>query len=133
MILFRRNEEGQILQLHESAEGGKCWHNLDTSRYYLFQERDLKRFKIYQAQTQGQIDDMRKVLSENLDYGWITPAGNFWGCKATGHEFLISTFFGIDRKDAEKAGWIHLTPATWTYAAKVHGNNRLISEEQKER
>jgi hypothetical protein len=112
-ILFKINEHGDIIRLYESTDEGKCWFNMNTHYRYLFNKGDLQKGKIYEAEDLNQIMKVKDYLRETLESGWITPEGDFWGCRSENHEAILEMFFNLDRLDAEQKGWIHVYPDGW--------------------
>lgn len=131
MIIFKQNEERHFVYLTDSPENGKVWLNLHTYHHTPFRPRDLHEGPVYQTDNFDHLANIKDYLRETLNFGWITRNGQFWGCCSTGHEKIANIFFGLDRYDAEKEGWIQIAGNEWVFPGFDHDKNMRINKAQE--
>lgn len=132
MIIFRQNNKREFLYLTNSKENGKVWMNLSTHRHTRFKLEDLQKGIIYQTDHFDHLAYIKDYLRETLDSGWITREGQFWGCRCTDHENVLNTFFLMDRNDAERQGWVHVSRDAWFFTADFYDPNLRINDAQEQ-
>lgn len=109
----------------QAGNNALVWADLDDKGLrQAFRKADLsgENGVLYEAM-KNDIGKARNYLVESLDYGWIDPHGNFWGCDRAGHDRLLGVFFGIDDLDAERAGWVRVYAQKWRCGFRRHPND----------
>lgn len=83
-------------------------------------------------------DEVGNRLRENLDIGWISPEGDYYGCGSGGHFNILSKTLGFS-SGSNIADWILVGAAEcrerqshWLNYGVMCGHDEVLTNEQRE-
>ena len=88
---------------------GECYQNFSGGRLPCYLA-DVIETAICENETDFITWKRKEIYSYLIDtkskYGWLSPSGEFYGCKYTHHQEVAELYFGKQEQELEKEHWI---------------------------
>lgn len=96
-----------------------AWVN-SVGGYHDYRPEHLSQHTIVEAPSFGSLSALHRaldlkddVLLDDIQFGWLSPEGEFYGCHYCKHLDLIEYGLDLQEGEAEQKGWIKVTSKLW--------------------